>query len=212
MFMRKILDQIVTSYVDAQTLLSLLKEYRKPRDCIARAVKSGELIRLKNGFFINNSYFLHREKEYPYEQIANLIYGPSYVSLEWALSFYGLIPERVSVVTSVTIGSAKQFSTPIGTFIFKHLSIARYSVGIAYKKIEGQLGGFLIATPEKALADWVFFSCKGLNEEQLIVDLIESKRIEKSSLRALDASLMKKIAEQYRSNSIRTLSKVLFRL
>ncbi len=209
--MKEILDKIETPYVDSQTLLAHLSDYQNPRDWIARMVKKGALLRLKNGFFLIASRFLRGEVDYPYEQVANLLYGPSYVSLEWALSFYHFIPERVSIVTSVTIGSKKEFTTPIGNFTYRYLSRVRYSIGIAQKEIEGQIGGFLMATPEKALADWVFFTCKELNKEELLRDLLEAKRIEKESLQSLNKEVMEEIAKQYKSEVVRNLYSVITR-
>ncbi|MGD2169846.1 MAG: hypothetical protein PVI40_06360 [Chlamydiota bacterium] len=74
--MKNILQLIETPYVDAQTLLNLLGEYQKPRDHIRRLVQNGELIRLKNGFYlIAAKVFQGKEKIIPYEQIANWLYG-----------------------------------------------------------------------------------------------------------------------------------------
>lgn len=207
--MEDVLEAIKTHYVDSQTLLAHLHAFQNPRDWIARRVKKGDLLRLKNGFFLISSRFRGGENSYSFEQIANLLYGPSYISLEWALSFYGFIPERVSVVTSVTVGSNKEFATPIGTFVYNHLSMSRYRVGIAHHKIEGQMGGFLIATPEKALADWIFFTNTDMSKQELLEDLIESKRIEIESLRSLNKKLLHEIAQQYRSKKIKKMQEVI---
>jgi len=204
---KDILDKIETPYVDVQTLLANLSDYNRPRDRIERMVKQDLLLRLKNGLFLILDRF-RKGADYPYEQLANRIYGPSYVSLEWALSFYGFIPERVSVVTNVTVGNNKEFATPIGTFTYRHLSHARFSIGMDHKAIEGQIGGFLIATPEKALADWVFFTCKTMNEEELLQDLLDAKRIEKESLQSLNLKLLGEIAKQYKSEIVLKLYQV----
>ena len=203
--MSTILDSIETPYVDCQTLLARLSVYRNPRDWIARMVLTGELLRIKNGFFLILSRFRRKHGDYPYEQIANLLYGPSYVSLEWALSFYHFIPERVDTVTSVTIGGSKEFSTPIGSFTYRHLRNSRYCVGIDRKTIAEQVGGFLIATPEKALSDWVFFTCEGMSKKELLQDLLEAKRIDQSMLQSLDKGLMEAIDHQYHSPIVRRL-------
>jgi predicted transcriptional regulator of viral defense system len=207
--MREILDPIETPYVDCQTLLAHLSDYANPRDWIARMVRRGELWRIKNGFFLISSRFRRERTEYPYEQIANLLYGPSYVSLEWALSFYHFIPERVATITSVTTGSSKEFDTPIGCFTYRHLSHSRYSVGIDHKNISGQIGGFLIATPEKALADWVYFTCDGMAEQELEVDLFEAKRIEKSMVQSLNKDQLEAISQQYGSTIVRKLCRII---
>lgn len=206
--MKNILDHIELPYVDSQTLLSYLGEYQNPRDWIARMVKKGELLRLKNGFFLIASRFQRGKVDYPYEQISNLLYGPSYISLEWALSFYNFIPERVSVVTCVTTGSNKEFETPLGVFRYRRLNRHRYSVGIDHKKIDGQLGGFLIATPEKALADWVFFTSEDMSKEELYQDLVEAKRIEKESLQSLNKEMMAEISAQYKSAVVKELNDI----
>ena len=86
-----------TAYVESHNLKALLSNYTNPDDFISRMVKAGELIRLKNGFFLIAEKI--EESPVPYEQIANLLYGPSYISFEWALSFYKMIPEGVDVVT-----------------------------------------------------------------------------------------------------------------
>jgi predicted transcriptional regulator of viral defense system len=173
LIMSKILRQIETAYVDAQTLLNLLGEYKKPRDCILRMIKNGDLIRLKNGFYlIADKIKQGSNTAIPYEQIANMLYGPSYVSLEWALSFYGMIPERVHTVTSMALGRCKEYHTPIGDFTYYRLGSESYSIGITQKKSIDFVGGFLMASPEKALADLVFVTCKGLDKNQLMRELM----------------------------------------
>src|SRR5205085_9208942 len=98
--------------IDYQFLLSLLLEYARPREKISAWLKSGELIRVKKGLYI----FGPQVAQGPYspEVLANLIYGPSAISLNYALSFYGLIPERVTTITSITNKRNKQFSTAVG--------------------------------------------------------------------------------------------------
>lgn len=204
--MKNILKAIKTPYIDAQTLLNLLNDYRKPRECILRMVKNGELIRLKNGFFlIEDKIKSNGNTVIPYEQVANMLYGPSYVSLEWALSFYGMIPERVHSITSMTLGRNKTFNTSVGDFIYKKISPNSYSIGITQKPATDFIGGFLIATPEKALADLVFVSCKGLDKWELTQDLLESRRIDKEVFYKLDKELLMRISRSYKAKSVNFL-------
>ena len=204
--MAKILKNIETAYIDAQTLLGLLADYRKPRDCISRMVKAGELIRLKNGFYLITDKIQHGTSTViPYEQIANMLYGPSYVSLEWALSFYGIIPERVYAVTNMTLGRTKEYRTPIGTFTYNALSAEKYAIGITQKSSGDFIGGFLIATPEKALADLVFTTCSNLNKEQLKTELLESIRIDYDCFYQLDKQLLFDITQSYHAKSVYNL-------
>ncbi len=157
--MPSLLKTIETFHVTAQNLLPFASAvYANPRDCLARLVKRGELIRLKNGFFVLGNKV--EEGQVPYEQLGNLLYGPSYISFEWALAYYGMIPEGVYVVTSATTGHSKSFKTPLGTFDYHSLSHSRYAIGIDQKN--NSSGHFLIATPEKALADLVHLKAKHL--------------------------------------------------
>ncbi|MCM2323302.1 MAG: hypothetical protein NDJ90_08560 [Oligoflexia bacterium] len=112
--------------------------------------KKGQLLRLKKGFYVLSKEFAGRE--HSPQIVANLLYGPSYVSLESALSDYQLIPEKVVALTSVTSQKNKSFDTPIGLFTYRHLASSLYPLGVTLRK--GRDGRpFLIATAEKALMD-----------------------------------------------------------
>lgn len=201
--MKNILKFIETPFIDAQTLLQLLADYKKPRETILRMVKNEELVRLKNGFYlISEKIQQGTTRIIPFEQIANLLYGPSYVSMEWALSFYGLIPERVHTVTSMTLGRNKEYRTAVGDFAYYSLSSESYSIGITKKKSPDFVGGFLIASPEKALADMVYKTCKNLDREQLKDELLQAKRIDRSCFHELNKDLVEEIAKSYRSKSV----------
>jgi predicted transcriptional regulator of viral defense system len=109
------------------------------------------LIRVKKGIY------LRTDSPVPYskELLANLMYGPSYVSLEYALQFHGLIPEAVKTVTSVTTGRRKSFTTPVGRFEYEHLAPRYFSLGIDIVNLEEGGRAFFIASPEKALFDTI---------------------------------------------------------
>jgi hypothetical protein len=203
--MHPILDFAETAYIEAQNLLPLLKDYKNPHDFLARLVKKGDLIRLKNGFFVIAEKI--KKERVPYEQIGNLLYGPSYLSLEWALSYYGMIPEGVYVVTSVSSTKSKMFQTPLGAFHYTYLSHFRFAIGIDQK--ENNSGRFLIATPEKALIDLIHLKSRHLNPQDLLIDLIEGRRIEEETLRNLDKNHILEIAGQYRSQTIENLIQTL---
>jgi len=104
--------------------------------------------------------------------LANLLYGPSYVSMDYALSYYGIIPERVIEVTSMTTKRGKVYDLPIGRFSYTHSQSQLYSIGI--NRIENpDQTGYLMASPEKALCDKLIFT-RNLN--------IQSKRALKGLL------------------------------
>jgi hypothetical protein len=203
--MTKILDFAETAYIQSHNLIPLLKDYTNARDFISRMVKNGQLIRLKNGFFVISEKI--KKDPVPYEQIANLLHGPSYLSFEWALSYYKMIPEGVYVVTSATTTKSKHYNTPLGTFDYSYLNHSRYTIGIDQKK--NSSGNFLIATPEKALADLVHAKSKNLKSKDLILDLIEARRIEEELLKQLNKKHLAEIAECYHSQAVRELSNAL---
>lgn len=87
--------------------------------------------------------------------IANLVYSPSCISFEYALTHYGMIAERSTVITSLAIGNTKTFQTLIGIFEYRAIDREKFKVGIEYKNL-GSEGGYFIASKEKALADLVY--------------------------------------------------------
>ncbi|MGE4564976.1 MAG: hypothetical protein AB7F32_08895 [Victivallaceae bacterium] len=147
-------------------LSDALSAYGNVRNKIQRLLEDGSIIRIKKGFYT----FPEALRRAPLEPgvVANLIHGPSYVSCEYALSFYGLIPEAVTSVTSVTSTRSCEFDTPVGRFRYFHRAAADYAVGV---RLEGQM---LIASPEKAIYDKAAldrrFDGNGV-EEYLMADL-----------------------------------------
>ena len=115
-----ILRKIGRDTFDYQTLLDALSDYSKPRDRITRLLASGAIVRVKKGLYCFGETF--RRGPVVREHLANLIYGPSYVSLDYALGYHGLIPERVERVTSVTTRRSREFVTPFGVFSYRMLS------------------------------------------------------------------------------------------
>ena len=173
---------------------------------IATMVKNGDLIRLKRGVY-------HLGKRYqsaPIDtiSISNMLYTPSYVSFDFALSHYGMIPERVSEVTAATLNHAKLFETPLGRFSYKHIPKEAYALGIDWVYDENN-GGKLIATPEKALCDKIRYDrgVGSMTQAQMKEYLLYDLRLER--LEMLNVELILSIAHAYRSKNLRTLAFVL---
>ncbi len=135
---------------DYTTLMGFLSEYSSPRAKVTQMIKFKEIVRVKKGLYIFGPKY--RRSIISLEALANQIYGPSYVSLEYALSYYGFIPEFVAEVTSVTTKRQKEYQTPIGRFSYTPLPAKLFSVGFTLAKYNS-FESVLIATPEKALAD-----------------------------------------------------------
>jgi len=195
---------------DYQVLLDALAEYRKPRDRITRLLAGGTIVRIKKGLYCFGEAF--RKEPLSREYLANLIYGPSYVSLEYALSHHGLIPERVETVTSVTTRRSRDFETPFGAFSYRMLNGPRYAVG-AILETAGKTS-FLVASPEKALADkvWTDKQFTGLPLSDYDAYFTDDLRIDQKSLSRFDCSRLQAIATAYDSAKINNLVRYLKRL
>ena len=167
------------------TLLSVLQGYRSPNDKIAQLSADGVLLSVKRGLYVVAPALTSSLVSMPL--VANHLYGPSYVSLEYALYFYGLIPERVVEVTSVTTRQTKRYDLPFGRFSYKHSPPKLYSVGITRIILSDQTG-FLIASPEKALCDTLIFTKKlAVNSvHELRECLFDDLRIDEELLRGFD--------------------------
>lgn len=181
---------------DYCTLMHALARYSFPRGKINSLLKKGHIVRVKKGIYVWSDALARRP--YSKELIANMIYGPSYVSCHYALSFYGMIPERVETVTSVTNKRNKSFSTPIGDFSYRYIRPAVYTCGIELFEGEDQRS-FLIASREKALLDTLYCSSRPSNARQLRERLFDDLRVERSQLRSLRKDLLKSLCEAYGS-------------
>lgn len=197
--LRKLADR---EEIDYSFLISALKEYAYPRDKISSWLKSGELIRVKKGLYVFGKDIALQP--YSKEVLANLIYGPSAISLAYALSYYGLIPERVNTITSITNNRAKSFITPVGEFKYYYLHSAKYSVGLVLDVITPQQN-FLIASPEKALCDQIYFIDKTYafnTPDDLEKYLFHFLRIDETLLLKFKPHNLKEICDRYNFSSL----------
>ena len=162
-------------------------------------MRKKEIIRVKKGLYTSG-------KNQNLPVLANLIYGPSYISKEMALSLYGMIPERVYEVTSMTVGKTKKFETPVSRFSYQHLSLPYYSEGIIRWSVENQIG-FLIASKEKAICDLIY--SKNIVELEKMAEFLREMRIEREELRKLKPFVLKKLANLSRRSSLELLANYL---
>ncbi len=193
---------IKTEEFDYESLLLTLRNYRKPRDVISRFLHDGSIIRVKKGLYVFGENY--RKGIICKESLANLIYGPSYISLEYALSYYGLIPERVEEITSMTPLRSKTFQTPIGAFAYVHLNSKKIAVGVTLVQVDRQ-HQFLIATPEKALADRLSFHKNLISPQDVRSFVCDGLRIEEEELAKLRLSMLEEIEKVYRSEPVTNL-------
>jgi len=198
------LRKIVGSEVfDYGVLTDALRAYQKPADRVRRMVDEGEIVRVKRGLYVFGEPV--RRKPIVREYLANLIYGPSYVSLESALSFHGLIPERVEAMTSVVMGRSHLFETPFGTFSYQGLTKKRYAVGTRFETLSD--ARFLIASAEKALVDkvWTDKRFNGTTVRDFSVYLFEDLRLDDDALHSFNLDRLDMIGRAYNSPKISNL-------
>jgi len=188
-------------------LMDLLKRYRCPRDKVTELLRSRELVRVKKGIYALGE---RHGQDVSLPVLANMIYGPSYVSKQYALAHYQLIPERVYEITSMTPNRNKRFRTPLGVFSYQVLPLGLFAVGVTREQLDG-LRGFLIATREKALADLIHAE-RFDGVEALEGFLSEGLRIEAEGLRALRLGMLAKINERFQSPTLAQLSELVRRV
>lgn len=200
-------EQVRTDVLDYQQLVSCLRGYSKPRDRITSLLADGSLIRVRKGLYVFGDRY--RRAPISRELLANLIYGPSYVSLDYALSHHGLVPERVEDVTSVTTGEKRHFVTPIGLFTYQPLPPHRYAPCVLWSS-EGDTR-YLMASPEKALVDkvWTDKRFSPANLREFHAYLIEDLRLDEQRLSALDHNRLATITLAFASRKINMLARYL---
>jgi len=183
-------QKIQNDIFDYVQLSDALSDFSNIRTKIGRLLASGEIIRIRKGLYTFPEY-LRRSPLNPCV-VANMIYGPSYVSCDYALSYYGMIPERVELITSITTGRQREFSTPIGCFSYRQRKAKDYSIGI--ESLETPSGSFMIASREKAIYDKALTDPRfdGSNiKEYLLADL----RLDEDSLSQLNVETLHELLD-----------------
>lgn len=186
-------------------LVNELKDYKAPNNKILNMVKNNELFPIIRGLYetdgSTSGYLL-----------ASSICNPSYLSFEFALSFYGLIPEAVYTFTSATFGKNKRktYNTPFGNFTYRDIPKSVYPYGIDIRH-EG-VYSFLIADREKAICDKLYTLKPVSNMSELENMLFDNLRIEREEFYRLDFKKMTTYSELYNATNLDMLIKLLRRL
>ena len=183
------LSQYSDQPISTQVLLGLLRGYSRPYDKIMEMVNQGILVQLRRGLYMTSPLVSKITPE-PF-LIANHLYGPSYISLDSALFQWGLIPERVFEISSVTPRMSKKIMVQNVVYSYTHLPIAYSPLGIQSISLT-KTQTVLIASPEKALCDKVITTA-GINlrsKQQAMAFLVEDLRIDKDQLRELNTTEM----------------------
>lgn len=205
MSFRRIIRPYANVPLTHQLVSEVLLDYNRPNDKISDLVQSGFLISLRRGLYVPGP-----ELDLPIPHlfvIANHLRGPSYVSLETALSHWGMIPERVYEINSITLKTSQVYETSIGRFTYRHLISPYYSFGL--ERVEVGTDQFvLMASPEKAICDKIITTA-GItlrSQTQTFKFLIEDIRMEEDTLSSLDIETINSwIEDAPKASSLRML-------
>ncbi len=199
--MSKLIDRVKdSSEIDVFTEAAIMNALQGSADSrygmVKRALKSGEIIRLKRGLYSFGSK--HQRKGVNLFQLAQMIYGPSYISFECALAHHGWIPEAVYSVTSVSARRSRDFKTPLGIFSYTHIPSNDFLAGV--ERVASEEGVFLMATPARALADYVYahkLVWTGLKP------VVESLRVDPDCFKTVKDPLLVELQSAARSERVR---------
>ena len=191
---------IITNEIAKNNLI----EYSNKNNKISRDIRDGKLFKIINGLYETNS-------NTPGYLLAGNIFGPSYISFEYALSFYELIPERVTTITCATFNKKKkkQYKTNFGTFTYRDIPLLAYPEEILLKEETNY--SYQIATPEKALCDKLYTLTPLNNYSNLENILFNDLRIDEEEFNKLNVDKINKLSNLYHSTNVNLLAKYIRR-
>ena len=179
-------------------LLEELNTYASPNNKIGRMVQAKELVPIVKGLYETDS-------STPGYLLAGSIYGPSYLSFDFALGIHGLIPEAVYAFTSATFEKKKkkQYDTPFGLFTYQDVPTQVFYLGVQVKE-EGNYA-YYIASPEKALCDKLYSVKPVRNRKELEELLFDDLRIDETEFLRMNKNDIMELAEVYHSTNVTLL-------
>jgi hypothetical protein len=181
--------------VDSLLMKVLLENTSDKRGKIARMIHSGDLFQLRRGLYTTR-------RDLNPLCLAASIYGPSYISFETALSYYGLIPEAVYEITSATLKRPNEFQNMFGRFHYRRVPENVYSIGI--ERVTESGIPFLIASPTKAVCDRIALEprMRSMSDVKHWTELMRlDEQIE------LDPVILDACAETYKRPAVRFLQR-----
>ena len=186
-------------------LLQKYKSFVDPYGKIRRLVQKKDLLQLAKGLYTD-------DQNISGFYVANAIYGPSYISFNSALSYWGMIPEAVYSITSATTKKLKKksYSNFLAEFTYRDVPPQVYPYGI--KIVEENGYRFMIASKEKALCDKLYELPVIKNQKELVHVLFDDMRLDYDAFLSLNRSDIYFLAEKYHSNNVDLLEKYLRRI
>jgi hypothetical protein len=187
-----------TFITGADLKVILDKSYDSRHSIIKRITKEGLLIKIRNDLYIIKPTL---KNDLPDKfELAQLIWGPSYISFESALSYHRWIPEAVYTITSACSKKGRNIDTPIGIFSYEHIPIDIFSIGLHHHNKDNV--SYLIAHPWKAIADLIYARKKTWSS---LSALSGDLRIELEDLHNSDKELLEFLSKSYPSSRTRKI-------
>lgn len=200
-FIEKIQDGLPGDLVTDTDIANLIPGSKNQRYALVkRAIARGDLIHIRRGLYCLGKRY--RRGPLNLLVIAPRVYGPSYISFESALAHHGWIPEAVRSVTSATSKRSQNFETPLGLFVYTHVSSNPFLADVFCEKAGTE--PFWIASPWRAIADYVYAhkrNWKGMDP------LLKSLRIEEEDLKNTKSENLDKLQGVYRSQRVQRFLK-----
>ena len=179
------------------------KDYTDVKGKIRREVQSGRLTQIARGLYETDA---RADGKY----LASAIYGPSYLSFDYVLSMYSLIPEAIfRTYTSATFrkGKVKQCENAFGVFTYRDVPAAVYHFGVEIREENGY--SYQIATPEKALCDKLYTISPVGSVKAMRALLFDDLRVDESDFWQLNLEDIKQLAPLYKSTNHKYLTKLI---
>lgn len=200
--LRNFLMNQTKPYIQDKDLITVLKTGADSRySVIKRAKKEGMVTPLKKGLYIIEKPYC-KDKVNLFE-IAQLLYGPSHISLESALSYHQWIPEGVYTITCVTPLRHREFNTHLGLFSFLHVPIEYFYLGVTRIASKNEI--FFIADPWRSLADYLYVNRKSWDT---IKDISMDLRVELETMLNSNIDSLRELSQLYPSPRVRKQLKI----
>lgn len=188
-----------------KTIKSLLEQYKKysdPYGKIRREVKKGNLFPIVRGLY-------ETDDNVSGVLLSSLIYGPSYVSFEYALSHHGMIPEKVEMYTNATYNKrrTKLYKTSFGNYSYQDIPKEAYPFEIEPIIYDDYV--VFMARPEKALCDQLYKIRPASDITELHKIIFNDLRIDKNLFLSLDKKILLELIPKYKSTNLYMLEKII---
>jgi len=168
---------------------------------VKRAIAEGEILNIRRGLYCLAPPY--RKGPVSVFAVSQRVYGPSYVSMETALSYHGWIPEAVYACTCASFHNGKDFDTPLGLFSYKRVPQKTFFAEVE-RRVDQDDNVFFMASPAKALADYVYVhrvNWAGIDEA------VGSLRIEPEQLLSVSPEELAELTENYTNGRVKRFLK-----